>query len=93
MAGMVRAACEAELLKVAAPLSFLVDRANWAGDTSQFDLLKSGVCGIVAYLAYCAVGADEKQRRIRAKVILCGVYQRHVAEKDFDFVQTLARFG
>ena len=40
-------------------------------------------------LAYCVIGADEKERRNRAKVVPCHVFQELLAAEDFDFVETL----
>ena len=54
----------------------------------------AGACGngstIVAHLAYCAVGTDEKERRNRAKVVPCRVYQDLLVSGDIDLIEILA---
>jgi hypothetical protein len=91
MGPMLRTASEAEVRKVAAPLRLVINQATWPGNPGEFDLLKNGACSVVAHLAYCAIGADERERRIRAKVIPCRVYQELLAGADFDLIATLGR--
>jgi hypothetical protein len=89
---MLRTVSKDEVRKVAAPLWLLVNNAKWPGNAGEFDRLKNGASAIVAHLAYCAIGVDEKERRIRAKVVPCRVYQELLAGTDFDFIETLRGF-
>jgi lipase (class 3) len=86
MGSTVRTISEAEVRKVAAPLWLLINQTQWPGTVGQFDLIKNGASAIVAHLAYCAIGADEKEHRIRAKVVPCRVYQELLRGADFDFI-------
>jgi hypothetical protein len=87
---MIRTAATTEIQNVACGLWALLNRgASWPGAAGQFDLVKSAACAIVAHLAYCAIGADEMERRNRAKVVPCGVYQRLIGEPDFDFPEIM----
>lgn len=82
---MIRTATETEIANVACPMwALLNDYSAWSGPPGQFNLTKSAVCAIVAHLAYCTIGADEKERRNRAKVVPCGAYQRLIEADDFD---------
>jgi hypothetical protein len=88
---VIRMASETEILNVAAPLWWLLGHdASWPGVVGEFDLVKSAAAAVVAHLAYCAIGADERERRNRAKVVPCRVYHSLLAEADFDFVAILA---
>lgn len=88
---MIRTAAETEIRNVAAPLWYLLNYgASWPGVAGEFDLVKSGASAIVAHLAYCAIGADEKEQHNRAKVVPCRVYQKLLAAPDVDLVAILA---
>lgn len=83
---MIRTATETEIANVACGLwALLNDHGAWSGPRGEFSLVRSGACAIAAHLAYCAIGADERERRNRAKVVPCGVYQRLIEADDFDF--------
>src|SRR5262245_48615002 len=66
---VIRMASENEIQNVAAPLWSLLNGTLWPGVGGEFDLVKSAASAVVAHLAYCAIGADEKERRNRAKVV------------------------
>jgi len=68
-----------------------LNQTHWPGSAGQFDPIKNGASAIVAHLAYCAIGADEREHRIRAKVVPCRVYQELVRGADFDFAAMLRR--
>ncbi len=86
---MLRVASREEVRKVGAPLHLLLNQASWPGNRGAFDILKNGASSIVAHLAYCAIGADERERRNRAKVVPCRVFQDLLVGEDFDFIETL----
>jgi|SRR5580704_12482802 hypothetical protein len=89
---MIRDATREEIRKVAAPLWPLVNQQpNWPGNLNKFDLIKSGACSIVAHMAYCAIGADEREKRNRAKVIPCRVYQDILLSEPVDFIDVFSR--
>jgi hypothetical protein len=89
---MIRTATETEITNVACGLwALLNDYGAWSGSRGEFNLVKSGACAIVAHLAYCAIGADERERRNRAKVVPCGVYQRLIEADEFDFPAIMHR--
>lgn len=83
---MIRTAAKEEVLSVACPLwTFLNHYASRSGVPGQFNLVKSAACAIVAHLAYCAIGADERERHNRAKVVPCRVYQTLIEAEEIDF--------
>lgn len=86
---MLREAAREEVRKVAGPLFLLLKAALNSGDFDRFNIARSAVCSIVAHLAYCAIGADEKERRNRAKVVPCLLFQELLAAEDFDFVEAV----
>src|SRR6266852_10004752 len=88
---MLRNAARDEIQKVAAPLWLLINQTRWPSNAGEFDIIKNGASAVVAHLAYCAIGADEKERRNRAKVIPCRVYQDLVLGEDFDLIEILRR--
>ena len=71
---MLRDAGREEIRKVTLPLWTLLHSTQWPGQPGAFDPIKNGACAIVAHLAYCAVGDDERERKNRAKVVPCRVY-------------------
>jgi len=72
---MIRIASRDEIRNVVAPLWLLINQSLWSRNVGEFDIIKNGASTIAAHLAYCAIDADEKERRNRAKVIPCRVYQ------------------
>jgi hypothetical protein len=87
---MLRDAGREEIRKVALPLWTLLHSTQWPGQPGAFDPIKNGACAIVAHLAYCAVGDDERERKNRAKVVPCRVYQELLAGEPVDFIEALA---
>jgi hypothetical protein len=88
---MIRSVAETEIRNVACPLWTLLNpHALWPGSPGQFNLVQSATCAIVAHLAYCAIGADEMERRNRAKVVPCRVFQTLIMELGFDFAAIMA---
>jgi hypothetical protein len=86
---MLRDAARDEVRKVAAPLWLLVNQSLAPADFDEFNIIRSGACSVVAHLAYCAIGADEKERKSRAKVVPCSIFQQLLAAEEFDFVEAL----
>jgi hypothetical protein len=88
---MIRTVAGTEIRNVACPLwALLNSSASWPGSPGQFNLVQSAACAIVAHLAYCAIGADEREQRNRAKIVPCRVYQTLIMEDDFDFPAVMA---
>lgn len=73
---------------MAGPLWLLIGQSSWPANPGKFDVTRNAAASIAAHLAYCAIGADERERKNRAKVIPCEVYQRLVTE-EFDFIDAL----
>jgi hypothetical protein len=86
---MIRNASREEVRNVAGPLWTLINNSAWPARPGTFDVTRNGAASIAAHLAYCAIGADEREQRNRAKVIPCEVYQRLVAGEAFDFIEAL----
>jgi hypothetical protein len=87
---MIRTVGREEIRAVAAPLWLIMNGTLWPGQAGAFDIVKNGASTIVAHLAYCAVGTDEKERRNRAKVVPCRVYQDLLVSGDIDLIEILA---
>jgi hypothetical protein len=86
---MIRDVSREEVRNVAGPLWLLINQSSWPANPGKFDVTRNGAASIAAHLAYCAIGADERERKNRAKVIPCGVYQKLVAGAEFDFLEAL----
>jgi hypothetical protein len=86
---MLRTVPQEEIRKVASPLWLLLNQTLWPGNRGEFDVIKNGASSIVAHLAYCAIGTDEREGRNRATVVPCRVYQDLLSGEDVDFVETL----
>ncbi|MEA2861909.1 MAG: hypothetical protein QOC72_3948 [Methylobacteriaceae bacterium] len=85
---MLRPASREEVRAIALPLYLLLNSAHKQKD--DFDIVLAGALSIVANLAYCAIGAEERERRIRAKLVPCQLYERLLLGESFDFVQRMS---
>ena len=90
---MIRIASQDEIRNVIAPLWLLINQTSWSRNLGEFDIIKNGASTILAHLAYCAINADEKERRNRAEVIPCRVYQDLILGEDFDLDTGNSRQG
>lgn len=87
---MLRDASRNEVRRVAAPLWLLVNHSLSPDDFNSLNVTRRAACSIVAHLAYCAIGADERERRNRAKVVPSHVFQELLASEEFDLAEALA---
>jgi hypothetical protein len=87
---MLRTAAREEIRNVAAPLWLLINHSLWPAKPGEFDVIRNGASSIVAHLAYCAIGADEREKRNRAKVVPCEVFQKLLISEEVDFIEALA---
>jgi len=88
---MLVTASREDIRKIGEPLSLLINSTSW--NDPDFDIRRSGALTIVAHLAYCAVGSDERKHPHRAKVVPCHAYQRLVVAEDFDFIEVMSSGG
>ena len=86
---MLRNAAREEIRNVAAPLWLLINSTSWPGNRGEFDIIKNGASTITAHLAYCAIGADEREQRNRAKVVPCRAFQDLLSGEQVDFTDVL----
>src|SRR5207302_9275549 len=66
---MLRTVMADEIKKIAQTIRQFAAGCDWSGDA--FDLRKCAVLSVISQLAYCAIGADERERRNRAKLVPC----------------------
>src|SRR5881394_3803995 len=71
---MLQTATAQEIRRIAQPIGELASKCDWIDD--GFDLRKCAVLSVISQLAYCAISADERDRRNRAKLVPCEMYQR-----------------
>jgi hypothetical protein len=94
---MLITASQDEICRIGEPLQLLINQTSWPDadydvrTSGTFDVIRSGALAIVAHLAYCAIGSDERKRPHRAKVVPCRAYQRLVVAEEFDFVEVMNR--
>jgi Lipase (class 3) len=90
---MLATASREDIRKIGEPLRLLINGTSWPDPdydvttSGTFDVIRSGALAIVAHLAYCAIGSDERKHPHRAKVVPCRAYQRLVMAEDFDFIE------
>ena len=87
---MLRNAAENEVRDVAAPLQMLLNGSDWPKKPGLFNPMRNGAASIVAHLAYSAIGSDERERKNRAKIVPCYLYQKLISA-NFDFIEALRR--
>jgi hypothetical protein len=89
---MLRAATRTEVRGIARPLWLLINQssASTAPTAGSFDLTLAGALALIANLAYCTPGADEYERKNRAKVVPCNLFARILEEAPFDFIALMA---
>ncbi len=78
-----------EVRLVGGPLWLLINESHWPDDPGRFNITRNAASSILAHLAYCAIGEDERDDHSRARLVPCEVFQRLVVGEEFDFVDVL----
>ncbi|GFE65562.1 lipase family protein [Litoreibacter roseus] len=86
---MLQPASREEVRQVGGPLWLLINQSHWSRERGQFKVTRNAASSILAHLAYCAIGEEERNNHSRAKLVPCEMFQRLVIGEEFDFADAL----